>query len=345
MKTAELHEPEALSLDAWLDLQLQGEGVTDLCINGCHHVHRDRGRGMEAVAIPESAVFWNDAALKHWVVRQLAAVDRTWDARFPFTDFVMARGFGDFRVHVAFAPMCSHGILISIRKLSRPSAGTHENGELARDQRRLRWGNGASGVSTGGLYDRLVHAVERGESMLIVGATGSGKTTLANDLLSAVPGNERIIALEDTPELQPEHPHFLSLVSRPANADGHGEVGLRDLLKQTLRMRPDRIVLGECRGAEVLDFLQILNTGHRGGMATLHAHSSRDALRRLELLCHLHDRAPLAVHVVRELIAAGLRYIVHVERGSGGRAIESVQELAGLEGSTVLLRPLVRSAV
>lgn len=309
-----------LAAPPWLTRLLQDPSVTDLCLNGTREVFVDRREGMESLHLTEhEKIGWNEAQLKQWVLHQISKAEKTWDARFPFVDLMIDEGF---RMHVAFPPMCAAGILVSLRRISGSLTGRSE----------ARW--------CSPLYEKLVDLVQQGRSLLVCGATGSGKTTLAMDLLSAVPPHERIIALEDTPELRPAHPHFLSLVSRPANADGFGEVTLRDLLRQTLRMRPDRIVLGECRGAEVLDLLQLLNTGHRGAMATLHAHSPRDGLRRLELLCHLHDGSPLASSVLRELIASGVHGIVHVEK----RRIQSLVEVAGIEGGTVLLRPLVRSA-
>ena len=151
--------------------------------------------------------------------------------------------------------------------------------------------------------------------------------------------NERILALEDTPELAPAHPQFFPLLSRTANADGFGEVTLRTLLKQTLRMRPDRIVLGEIRGDEVLDLLQSLNTGHQGTLATLHANTPREALKRIEVLCLLAAGTALPLGALRELLAGGIRWIAQVERTTEGRRVREIFELAGREGDTILLRP------
>ena len=163
---------------------------------------------------------------------------------------------------------------------------------------------------------------------------------LASDLLEEVPAQERILALEDTPELAPAHPHFVSLISRPPNADGFGEVTLRMLLKQALRMRPDRIILGECRGMEVLDLLQALNTGHRGSLATLHANSPRDALRRVELLCLLAASGAVPLSAIRELLAVGVQWIVQVKRVGAQRQITELWRVDGREGDTILLRPM-----
>jgi pilus assembly protein CpaF len=179
--------------------------------------------------------------------------------------------------------------------------------------------------------------------LVVAGATGSGKTTLLSDLIGEIPAQERILALEDTPELFPPHPHFLSLLSRPPNADGFGEITLRTLLKQTLRMRPDRIVLGECRGDEVLELIQALNTGHRGSLCTLHANTPRDALRRIELLCLLASNGSLPLSAIRELLAHGLQWIAQVRRlETGERKITEVWKVEGKEGDTILLRPVLQ---
>jgi pilus assembly protein CpaF len=307
----------------WLEGLLADPGVTDICLNGARSVHADRGRGLEPVSLTET---WSEEDMRIWLLDRLSAAGRSWDARHPFVDAALPSGH---RLHAAFPPLARAGILVSLRRLASASPQAVEAGHA-------RWGRSPA-------YGRLLEAVRRGESVLVAGGTGSGKTTLANDLLSAVPPLERIIALEDTPELAPAHPHFLSLVSRPPNADGCGEVTLRTLLRQALRMRPDRIVLGECRGPEVLDLLQIINTGHRGAMATLHANSPRDALRRAELLCLIAGEGSVPIPAIRELLAAGVQWLVQVERGRE-RAITELWRVEGREGDTILLRPVLHSA-
>ena len=305
----------------WLCELLENPKITDICINGDNRVFFDQGYGMELKTL-EPSLFWNEHSQKEWILEQLSRMGRTWDARFPFADATLVSGH---RLHVAFPPLAQPGILISIRRLSTSSSQMESL---------PRWKN------TPG-YELLEKAVTQGESVLLAGATGSGKTTLASELLGAVPKDERLILLEDTPELAPLHPHSVRLVSRPPNADGFGEVSLRTLLKQVLRMRPDRVILGECRGAEVLELLQALNTGHRGALATLHANSSRDALKRIELLCLLHAGGTIPLTAIRELIASGIQWIAHVKRHNAQRVISEISKVEGREGDTILIRPML----
>ncbi|MCM2322179.1 MAG: Flp pilus assembly complex ATPase component TadA [Oligoflexia bacterium] len=310
---------------AWLEALLSSTEVTDICLNGPHEAFVDRGEGLEPLF--EGKPLWSEEEMRKWVLDQLTAVGKSWDARHPFIDATLCAGH---RLHVAFPPLARQGILVSLRRPalvasgSEPAEGPHP-----------RWKDSP-------LFPLLREAVQRGDSVLISGATGSGKTTLASDLLSYVPRRERILALEDTSELRPCHPHFISLVSRPPNADGYGEVTLRALLKQVLRMRPDRIVLGECRGPEVLDLLQALNTGHHGALATLHANSPRDALRRIELLCLLAGNGALPSMAIRELLGVGVQWIAQVQRNGPVRRISELWRIEGREGDTILMRPMVQ---
>ncbi len=308
----------------WFSSVLFDPQVTDLCINGSQSAFIDRGNGLEPLEIPPQSN-WNEEILRDWVLTELSFIGKTWDAKYPFVDAILTSGH---RIHIAFPPLTQHGILVSLRRLPKPLSLSPDS-----QQQCARW--------TSPLWTQISKAVRQGDSVIISGATGSGKTTLASDLLAEVPPQERIIGLEDTAELNPRHPHFLSLVSRPPNADGYGEVTIRTLLKQTLRMRPDRIVLGECRGSEVLELLQALNTGHKGALATLHANSPRDALRRLELLCLLASGGSIPLSGIRELLSLGIQWIAQVKREGPMRRITELWKVEGREGDTILMRQVL----
>lgn len=313
--------------------------VTDLCLNGAQGIFIDDGStlngGMRPLPLSDPTLSITEENIREWVLEQMSLVGKTWDAKLPFVDATLPSGH---RLHVAFPPLAQQGILVSLRKIPKSSSKLTGDLVAAKALAQERWQESP-------FFYALWDAVERGDSILISGATGSGKTTLANDLLTAVPAYERIIALEDTRELAPAHPHFLTLVSRPANSDGFGEVTLRALLRQTLRMRPNRIILGECRGAEVLELLQALNTGHKGSMATLHANSPREALRRIELLCLLASSGSVPIACIRELLSMGVQWIAQVVRHTNGstssRRIQELWKIEGREGDTILMRQML----
>ncbi len=313
-----------MSESHWLDESMSLPGLTDLCLQGFKKAFCDFGDGW--VPLHEQRQLWeSEEQLKAWLLDQLSRAGKSWDAKFPFVDATLRNGF---RLHAVFPPLSDSGILVSLRKLP----GWQPSSVSRKSESERRWG-----ISP--FWEQLNRIVAQGETLIISGATGSGKTTLLGDLLEKIPAQERVIALEDTAEIQPSHDHFIRMVSRPSNADGFGEVSLRALLKQSLRMRPDRILLGECRGAEVLELLQALNTGHRGTLATLHANSPRDALRRLELLCLLSGGAHLSSSMIRELLSVGVQWIVQVGRQNGRRQILELCRVEGREGDTILMRP------
>ena len=306
-------------LPSAIESLLQDTSVTDLCLNGPFEAFADRGAGMEAVDLT-NARNWDERALWAWCLDSLSHAGKSWDARAPYVDGVLATGH---RFHFLLPPLSPKGILVSLRRLRQADRA-----------RTSHW-------TKDPLFAALRDAFARGETCLLSGATGSGKTTLASELLSALPSCTRILALEDTPELAPDHPHFVSLVARNANADGFGAISLRDLLRQALRMRPDRIVLGECRGHEVLDLLQALNSGHAGSLATLHANSPREALQRIELLCAISSQGTVPHTALRELLARGVGWIAQLKRDAHGmRRIDALCKVAGKEGDTLLLRPI-----
>ncbi len=317
-------------VDAHLQPFLANLSATDFCLNGARGWFVDQGNGMDALPMVGGL---SESEFKSWVIGKISLAGKSWDAKSPYLDFIFQN---DFRGHAIFPPLSKEGVILSLRRLPRASAD--QVGVSKVDEICARWSESSAA------FTLLRKAYSAHESILLCGATGSGKTTLLNDLVSFSCSDaraERIIALEDTPELAPKHPHFISLTSRVANADGFGAVTLRDLLKQCLRMRPDRILLGECRGGEVLDLLQALNTGHRGTLATLHANSARDALRRLELLVLLGANGQLPLSLARDLIASGIQWIAHLGRGPDGvRKIQQVIKIEGKEGDTILSRPM-----
>ena len=305
-----------------LEKWIQDSSITDICINSNGQAYLDRGLGLEPQYLSPCASDGTSLALKNWVLEQLSKAGISWDARNPFVD---APVYPAHRLHAVFPPVSGKGMSISLRRLGRTLEGPASE----------RW------KSSGRFFETLKQAVRTGQTVLIAGSTGSGKTTLLNDLLSFIPEHERLIALEDTPELSPAHPHFVSLQSRAANADGYGEISIQTLLRQCLRMRPDRVLLGECRGAEILDLLQILNTGHRGSLATLHANSVRDALKRMETLALLHAPESLSIQALRDWMSSGIQWIAHVQRDPGGiRRVREVAQVCGIESGTILLRPV-----
>lgn len=307
-----------MNLEQRLIAALSDPSATDLCFS-MKGMTVDRGAGLRE----EESFHADEEEIRNWVLMQISRAGKSFDAKSPFTDLVIppdSRVRFRHRLHALFPPLSPQGILVSLRKLPEPG--------------------GVEKVWSSSPYYPLLREIVRShQTILISGSTGSGKTRLMNELLSEVDSNERVLALEDTPELAPTHPQFFPLVSRIPNADGFGEITLRTLLKQTLRMRPDRIVLGEIRGNEVLDLLQALNTGHQGTLATLHANTPRDALKRIEVLCLLAAGSSLPLGALRELLAGGIRWIVQVERTPKGRHVRELVEIAGREGDTILLRP------
>src|SRR4051794_12936942 len=188
----------------------------------------------------------------------------------------------------------------------------------------------------------LAASVEGGMNVLVTGGTGTGKTTMLNVLSSFVPADERVVTIEDAVELQLKQDHVIRLEARPANIEGHGEITIRDLVRNALRMRPDRIIVGEVRGAEALDMLQAMNTGHDGSLSTVHANAPRDALARLETMV-LMAGFDLPTRAIREQIASALNLIVHVDRlRDGSRRVSHVTEVLGMEGDVITLQDIYK---
>ena len=279
-----------------LEPLLQLPGVTDVLVNGPHQVYVDRGSGLER---REEVGFADEEEVRRLAVRLAAQAGRRLDESSPCVDARLADGT---RVHAVLAALADPGTCISLRVPSRQAFGLD------------RW------VATGSMDERcadlLRSLVARRVAFLVSGGTGSGKTTLLAGLLALVPAQERVLVVEDSRELDPDHPHVVRLEARQANSEGVGAVGLTHLVRQALRMRPDRLVLGEVRGAELCDLLTALNTGHEGGCGTVHANSATDVPARLEALAALGGMGREACHAQ---VASALRVVVHVRRDPAGQ--------------------------
>lgn len=284
-------------------------GVTDVVVNGPEEVWFDRGQGLERAQV----AFVSDAEVRRLATRLALACGRRLDDAQPFTDGRLAREDGtSIRVHAVLSPPSDSGTCLSLRLL-RQAATTLD--DL---------------VHTGTMPPRIAELLRRivasKRAFLVVGGTGSGKTTLLGALLAEVEPARRIVCIEDTAELKPPHPHMVNLVSRARNVEGSGEITMSDLLKQALRMRPDRIVIGEIRGAEVVDLLAALNTGHDGGAGTIHANSLTEVPARMEALAALGglDRAGL-----HSQMAAAVRVVLSMRKTAAGRRLHQIGVVNG----------------
>ena len=273
--------------------------VEEVMVNGPDRVYVERRGRIE----PTEVHFADEAELRNSIERILAPLGRRVDELSPMVDARLADGS---RVNVVIPPLAVDGPALSIRRFSAASPGPADLVEL--------------GTLTPEMRGLLEVAVRERRSLLVSGGTGSGKTTLLNALSSFVAAEERVVTIEDAAELRLQQPHVVRLESRPASVEGRGEVTIRDLLRNALRMRPDRIVIGEVRGPEALDLLTALNTGHRGALSTLHANSSADALRRLETLA-LMAGVGLPHTAIREQLGRGFELVVHLERLADGRRV------------------------
>lgn len=298
-----------------LDRLLERPGVTDVVVNGPDAVYIDCGDGLELTDVR----FDDDEDVRRLAVRLAASVGRRLDDGSPFVDARLADGT---RVHAVLAPVSDPGTCVSLRIPSRQRFDLDTWVE-----------RGSMSTSTARLLAGLVTARV---PFLISGGTGSGKTTLLASLLAEVSAGERLIVVEDSRELSPAHPHVVRLEGRPSNAEGAGQVTLTDLVRQALRMRPDRIVLGEVRGAELCDLLRAFNTGHEGGCATVHANSASDVPTRLEALAALGGLGRDAAHAQ---IASALSVVIHVERDAVGRRVGEVSVFERRPDGLVVTRP------
>jgi pilus assembly protein CpaF len=300
-----------------LEPLLREAGVTDVLVNGADSVWVDRGSGLERAAVG----FPDDAAVRRLAQRLAAAGGRRLDDASPYVDLRLPDGT---RFHAVLAPISRPGTLLSLRV---PRRRVFDLGEL---------------VDAGAVSERgaalLGEVVRRRLAFLLSGGTGSGKTTLLNALLSLVDPGERLVLVEDASELRPDHPHVVALEARPANIEGAGAVPLHVLVRQALRMRPDRLVVGEVRGAEVVDLLAAMNTGHEGGCGTIHANSAADVPARIESLALAAGLSRAAAH---SQLASAVDVVIHLARDVSGRRL--VRELGVVRrGAETDVEPAVR---
>ena len=304
-----------------LDLLLQDDTITEIMCNSFDDIWIERSGLIERTDMS----FTDDAQYRQVIDKIVSNVGRRVDEASPMVDARLPDGS---RVNAIIPPLAIHGSVLTIRKFA---ADPYTAKDLIN-----------FGTYTLDLVTVMEACVRARLNILVSGGTGTGKTTNLNVLSSFIPDGERVITIEDSAELQLQQPHVINLEARPANAEGQGEIGIRDLVKNALRMRPDRIIVGECRSGEALDMLQAMNTGHEGSMTTVHSNSPRDGLSRLETMV-LMAGFDLPVKAIREQIAAAIDIIIHVDRlPDGRRVVTAVSEVQGLEGETILLQEIYK---
>ena len=286
-------------------------GVTDVIVNGPDAVWIDRGAGLERTDV----TFPGESEVRRLAQRLAAAAGRRLDDASPCVDARLPSGA---RLHCVLPPVSADGTLVSLRV---PAAAAFTLEDLV-----------SCGTLDAAGAEVLRGVIESRLSFLVSGGTGSGKTTILAALLGLVPADHRIVIVEDSTELSPRHPHAVRLQSRTPNVEGAGTVTMRDLVRQALRMRPDRLVVGEVRGAEVVDLLSAMNTGHEGGAGTVHANSASDVPARLEALGLQAGMDRMAVHA---LLGAGLDAVIHLGRGRVGRVVDGIHVLERDAGGLV----------
>jgi len=298
---------------------LRDPEISDILVNTARQVYVERHGKLE----PTTVMFRNDAHLLQIIDRIVSKVGRRIDESSPMVDARLPDGS---RVNAIIPPLALDGPIMSIRRFGRSPL-------MMEDLIRV-------GAVTPEMVAVLQAMVRARLNILVSGGTGSGKTTLLNALSSFIPDGERIVTIEDSAELQLQQPHVVRLETRPPNIEGRGEVTARDLVRNALRMRPDRIVVGEVRGAEVLDMLQAMNTGHDGSISTVHANTARDSINRLEMMMQMCG-FELPSRAMRQQISSAIDLIVQTARMSdGSRKIMGITEVAGMEGDTIMLQDL-----
>lgn len=298
---------------------LKDQDITEIMVNGHDEIFVERYGLIEETDVK----FENEAHLRRVIDRIVSPIGRRVDETSPMVDARLPNGY---RVNATIPPLSLDGPILTIRKFSaRPFTGQ----DLI-----------TNSTMTVQLANFLKACVEARVNMVVSGGTGSGKTTFLNMLSAFIPERERIITIEDTAELQLRQRHVVRLEKRPPNIEGKGEIAIRQLVINALRMRPDRIVVGECRGGEALDMLQAMNTGHDGSMTTVHSNGPRDALRRVETMVMMAGM-DLPLKAIREQVASAIELIVHMERlKDGSRKVIQVSEVQGMESDTIVMQDL-----
>ena len=302
-----------------LEVILSDPTISDILVNGPKQVYVERGGNLELTEVQ----FRDNAHLMHVIDKIVSAVGRRCDETCPLVDARLADGS---RVNAVIPPLAIDGASMSIRRFGADP---------------VTWDDYIAFKSvTPEIRDFLEACVRAQLNILVIGGTGSGKTTLLNNLSTFIPHTDRIVTIEDAAELQLRQPHVVRLETRPANIEGKGRITIRDLLINSLRMRPDRIVVGECRGPETLDMLQAMNTGHDGSLTTLHANSTRDTMARVETMVMMAG-FDLPIRAIRQQFASAINLIVQAQRLTGGsRKIVSVTEVTGMEGEVVTMQDI-----
>ena len=312
---------EALGLGALEDL-LADAAVTEIMVNGARTIYCERSGKLQLSPV----TFTSNGHLKTVIERIVTPLGRRIDEKTPYVDARLADGS---RVNAIIEPLSIDGPAVTIRKFPT------ERIEVSDLVQRF-------GSMTSAMGEFLKICVEQGMNIIISGGTGSGKTTLLNVMSAFIPGGERIITVEDAAELQLKQRHVVRLETRPANMEGTGAITIRDLIRNSLRMRPDRIVVGECRDGAALDMLSAMNTGHDGSMTTVHANTPREAVSRLETLC-LMAGMELPARAIREQISEAVNIIVQISRlADGSRKVRSITEVVGMQGDVVTLQEIFR---
>jgi pilus assembly protein CpaF len=302
-----------------LERLLADDTVTEIMVNGPADIWVER----KGKLIPTSVRFADESHLRRIINKMVAEVGRRIDESVPMVDARLPDGS---RVNAVIPPLSLSGPLVTIRKFSKERWDLEDL--VRKDSLSLE------------TADFLRRCVEAELNVLVSGGTGTGKTTLLNALSTAIPDGDRIITIEDSAELRLNQRHVLRLECRPSNVEGEGEVEIRDLVRNSLRMRPDRIIVGEVRGAEALDMLQAMNTGHDGSLCTAHANSARDALSRIETMV-LMAGYDLPLRAIRQQVCAALDLIVHLERlMDGTRRVTTITEVQRMESDIIGLQPL-----